>query len=548
MKFDLVSFIVSVYDSGSLQIRLKSRILAWSAMVMGSLSILMGTVMFVTGAVVVGVLLAAFFVFALTVALILRAGKYFAASSIFLYGLFAVMFLAIKFDAYKNVYECYVFGTLGSFLLITGALIANKSRQTTILAFLDLAAIAVLYALDGRGADGGKVTLLAIQSLVTSGIMVALGGVFASMIVKTQNNLLSDVERQAKQAGENYRSMSEAITETQDNALRIGGALAERADGTIEALKELRVAIHAILEGMDGLTAAVAESETANARAVTGQEVVQEALADYSGEVSKASAAIEEMAASVKSIGAQASGKREAVRGLCDLAEAGEAKLSRIKDSIDQILVAAGSMMEMSGFIEDVAERTNLLGLNASIEAAHAGAAGRGFAVVAGQIRNLSIEAGKSSRVISQTLKETRAGIEAASGQNAEAIEFFKTISQEIRGVSGMIEELLSSLQEMSNGAVDVVQAVEAVSSFTVSTEKAVNDSRQSIAVSSTGITKVAAIAGEVRVGSIEMDARFGRMEEDAVDVQRLGGENLVNVETLRMRIDAVRAAAEKSG
>ena len=72
--------------------------------------------------------------------------------------------------------------------------------------------------------------------------------------------------------------------------------------------------------------------------------------------------------------------------------------------SINQILDSAKRMMETSVFIGDVAERTNLLGMNASIEAAHAGAAGKGFAVVADQIRGLSVEASKSSRLISDTL------------------------------------------------------------------------------------------------------------------------------------------------
>ena len=83
--------------------------------------------MLLTGAVLAGLAIVFFSLFCFATIFILWTGRYYLASSVFLYVLFAVMFLAINSTPTSILYECYVFGTLGSFLLIAGALIASKS-------------------------------------------------------------------------------------------------------------------------------------------------------------------------------------------------------------------------------------------------------------------------------------------------------------------------------------------------------------------------------------------------------------------------------------
>jgi methyl-accepting chemotaxis protein len=473
--------------------------------------------------------------------ILLRRGKYYLASSFILYGLWLIMFVAIKFDAYQDVYECYVFGTLGSFALLACALIADKPQQSIVLMVLDLVAITVLYVFDALPKDGGKVTTLAIQSLATSSFIVITGGFCSAFIVRNATDLVHEVEKRARAAGDNFKRLNEAMMGAQATSQRIGEQLSGSVVNTVTSVKSLQNTVNQIVNGMDTLARALHESESANASTVDNQEKVRLAMADYAREVAHASSAIEEMAAAVSSIGGQASQKGEAVHSLVSLAKAGEEKLSAIKTSIDKILDSAQSMMEMSVFIEDVAERTNLLGLNASIEAAHAGASGKGFAVVADQIRALSVEAGKSSRTISDTLKETRDAIQQTSKQNLEVIQFFKKISEDVQGVSNMIEELLYNIKEISGGSEDVLRAVQSVSALTSSTEETVINSQSAVSKSSEGINSVSKIAVKVRNDSIEMVGRFGEMLHEAEEVQRLGQQNLETVESLKSRINASR-------
>jgi methyl-accepting chemotaxis protein len=546
-NMSLTGFFVTRYGNESLQIRKKAGILAWTALIIGGLSTLLGLVMIATGAFVAGGIIFVYSAICALVLILLKAGKYTLASSVFLYTLFLVMFAAIKFDEYKNVYECYVFGTLGSFLLIASALIGNRSRQAVVLTLLNLLAIAILYIADTLPEEmkAGGVSVLAIQSLATSVVMVTAGGFLSTVMVKMQNQLLIQVEKEAKKALENYQELNTTILGTQDKVMTVGASLALRTDNTITAIETMQKKIQEITLGMRSLSHALKRSGDSNSRAVSRHEKVQEVLESYSNQVNVASTAIEQMAAAVKNIGGQANQKRDAVRNLAGMARSGETKLTAIKEAIDQVLESSNSMMDLSRIIGDVADRTNLLGLNASIEAAHAGTVGKGFAIVADQIRKLSEEVAKSTRTIAETLEITRGAVARASSENDEAIEFFRQISSDISGVTQMMEEFLSSVQEISSGANDVLTAVETVANLTHTTEQAVAESRESINTSSDGIRAVVAIGEQVRMEAEDINSRFGTIREDALSVKKLGDENMGYIEDLKVRIEAIQKAAQ---
>ena len=269
---------------------------------------------------------------------------------------------------------------------------------------------------------------------------------------------------------------------------------------------------------------------------------MNEALSSYSEEVARASSAIEEMAAAAGNIGSQASQKKEAVHALVELSRAGEALLSSMSQSMDNIFESSKKMAEVNVFMGDVAERTNLLGMNASIEAAHAGVSGRGFAVVAGQIRALSVEAGNSSRVISESLKEMQGAVQTAAAKNGEAMSFFKKIADEIHGVSLMLEELLGNIQELSAGSSDVIGAVEKVAELTRGTESAVREARENIGKSSEGIEAVADIAAKVRTDAIDMAGSFDALRKDSGELEVLGRDNLGTIRELKEHLKAFAA------
>jgi|GEM_PF-2079744 len=536
---NIIAFFTAGYETSGLQLQRKSKILAVTALVIGPVSLILGSIMLATNAIIAGASLVAL-AFASIIALImLKRGRYYVSSSFLIYALFIVMFCAIKWDAYKNIYECYVFGTLGSFLLIVSALIADRPIQSLVSMVLDIAAIIVLYASDALPLDGGAVTALAVQSLSTACLVVVLAGLCSAYIVSNSSRLIEDIERHASDERAHYEMLNGAMMTARAHSLEIGGKLSSSVEHTIASVRDLQHSVADIEAGMDSLTRALGESEVANNSNVESHNSVREALISYSAEVAHASSTIEEMAAAVTSIGDQAGRKGESVKNLADLAKNGESKLAEIRKSIAHVLESAQHMMDMSAFIEDVAERTNLLGLNAAIEAAHAGASGRGFTIVAEQIRGLSNETANSSRKIAETLKDTMEAIKAATRQNEEVISFFTRITEDTLSVSRMLEELLDSIDEISSGARDVLGAVQTVSELTASTEETMTGSRTCLDRSTAGIGEVSRIASIVKRSSAEMADRYDGILRDAENVQILGRRNLETVESLRTSLDS---------
>lgn len=543
MSFAPLVFFAARYDGQSLQIRKKSRILAAMALGFGAISVVFAALMALTGAGTVSLIFVGLAVFCASVMLLLRAGRYHLASSLFLYGIFAAMFVAIKIDAYVDVYETYVFSTLGCFLLVVTSLVADRPRQAVAIMAMSLLGIEALYWIDAFPKDKGVVTMLAIQNLSVSSLMVAISGIGSAYLVRTTSGLVEEVTRRADAASDSYAKLNSAMNSAQAASQSVGERLSASVARSMSSLESLKARVLDISRGMERLTEALELSDSANAGAVSSQDSVNEALSSYSEEVARASSAIEEMAAAAGNIGSQASQKKEAVRALAELSRAGEALLSSMNQSMGNILESSKKMAEVNVFMGDVAERTNLLGMNASIEAAHAGVSGRGFAVVAGQIRALSVEAGNSSRVISESLKEMQGAVEAAAARSGEALSFFKRISDEIHGVSLMLEELLGNILELSAGSSDVIGAVEKVAELTRGTESAVREARENIGKSSEGIETVGDIAAKVRTDAMDMAGSFDALRKDSGELETLGRDNLGTIKELKEHLKGFAAA-----
>jgi methyl-accepting chemotaxis protein len=539
MRFDPLAFFTVKYADSSLQVRKKSRILATMGVTFGLISVLFSVLMAVTRSVVPSFVFAGLVVFCAAVLALLRAEKYHVASSAFLYGMMAAMFIAIKFGEYaSNVYNTYVMGTLGCFLLVVTALVADRPVQAIVIGVLNLASIETIYWVDCFPNDHDVVTTLAIQNLSVSSLMTILGAGIAAYLVRMTTQLLGEVEREAVKAERSYDELNTAMTQAQRSSQRIGESLAESVARTSDSISELRAAVLGIGAGMDELDGALDRSGEANRKADGYQGEVRKALAAYSEQVGRASAAIEEMAAAAGSLASQASKKKEAVIALVETSRAGEGMLSSTTASIELIKDSSTRLAELAAIIGDVADRTNLLGMNASIEAAHAGSAGKGFAVVANEIRSLSVEAGKSARVIGETLREVQQAVSLTAEKSSVAFGSFQKISEGIRDLSRMIDELLSSIRELSSGSAEVVQAVEAVADLTRSTEVAVDRSGDGMRQSLEGMDAVAEIASKVRAETSEMAERFDAMRQDSDEVRKLGGENLGTIQALRASLD----------
>lgn len=175
----------------------------------------------------------------------------------------------------------------------------------------------------------------------------------------------------------------------------------------------------------------------------------------------ESSAAIEEMTATLGSASGLASGKRDQVERLAQAVRGGESDMAATIDAIRRVSQGVTGISDMTEVIHDVAEKTNLLSMNAAIQAAHAGSAGKAFAVVAGEIRVLAEATGGNAKRISSSISAIIEQIKASDAISTRTGENFRAVIKDVGLMADEMSRLLDFLGEMASGGSQVTKGIE---------------------------------------------------------------------------------------
>ena len=263
-------------------------------------------------------------------------------------------------------------------------------------------------------------------------------------------------------------STATAVTQASEQTGRIG-ELIEQQD---EEIRNTSGAIHTITSQVDGMV------ESADAQR---------------GAVSDALASVEELNGSISNLNSIAEVRRDAAERLRTTANEG---LEKMRASVDAITLMEATTSEMLGLIDvihEVAGQTNLLSLNAAIEAAHAGESGKGFAVVAEEIRKLAGETATHAQSIDASLKREVEGIGLAGSANRAAVELFEKSVTEIDELVAAISEIVAGLAEQLVATQEILRAEQVIDDLASQTTERVESVRGNTSTIRTSIDAVTA-------------------------------------------------------
>ena len=149
---------------------------------------------------------------------------------------------------------------------------------------------------------------------------------------------------------------------------------------------------------------------------------------------------------------------------LSETSNAGTVEVSKTQQLIEGITEKSHRMNEVIQVISKIATQTNLLAMNAAIEASHAGEAGKGFSVVADEIRKLSISTQKSAQDIGDLISEVTESIEEGSQSMKDTSKAFEQIKDGITEQSLVVDNISTTMAEQSSGATDVLTTTNQIS------------------------------------------------------------------------------------
>jgi iron only hydrogenase large subunit-like protein/ABC-type transporter Mla subunit MlaD len=209
--------------------------------------------------------------------------------------------------------------------------------------------------------------------------------------------------------------------------------------------------------------------------------------------VEQSSASTEKMLVSIKDTSDVSLNKQEAIKELIGNAAQGQESMRVTIKSVQDISQSVDGIAQAIKIISGIAANTNLLSMNAAIEAAHAGEAGRGFAVVADEIRRLSESTSENSRNISKTLKNIIDGIAVTSKQSGDTDNRITEMSKEIGGFAQTMTDLIKTFNELSAESGDITASLDSLQ-------------HQSVAVK-TGYVRIMSMTDELHDTMAEMTA-----------------------------------------
>ncbi|MDR2482870.1 MAG: methyl-accepting chemotaxis protein [Treponema sp.] len=247
----------------------------------------------------------------------------------------------------------------------------------------------------------------------------------------------------------------------------IGNELAVNISESAAAINEITANIQSIKGRVINQAASVTQTHVSMER-ISGNisklngHVERQALG-----VSQTSQAIEAMLANIQFVTQTLVKNAENVRELTGASEAGRGGLEEVAADIQEIARESEGLLEINAVMENIASQTNLLSMNAAIEAAHAGEAGKGFAVVAGEIRKLAENSSAQSKTISAVLKKIKSSIDKITRSTENVLGKFGSIDGGVRTVSGQEAGIRNAMEEQSAGSRQVLEAIGQVNAIT---------------------------------------------------------------------------------
>jgi len=333
------------------------------------------------------------------------------------------------------------------------------------------------------------------------------------------------------------------VTET---AHEVSEELAASSEETAASLHEITVNTEGMKDKIVRLDSEVSASAKSAADVSDFINRLTELIQTQASAINQSSASIEEMSASIGNIAKASEEKLRIANELETSALDGQTEMEETEQLIKRVADSASVIMEMIQIIQDIASKTNLLAMNAAIEAAHAGDFGKGFAVVADEIRNLAESSAESARTITESLGEVGEFIKVSEASTARTGEVFSRIVGQIKEVSQSMSEMKSATAELSIGADQVLEALSSLVETTEEVKTSSSEMSERVSSISVAMQRVSEISADTKGGMEEQSLAMTEIQKAAQDISDAGLRNSESVRDLQLLVDKfqVRKAA----
>ena len=454
-------------------------------------------------------------------------------------GLFFAQFVCILFiDSGANPYVVYRMLAFAMFISLAQFLISTKLKEiiffqagTFLLAAFELVTLIPVISPEDR------------ITLYTSSFVVASAFVMSLSLLITNFNMITNfttlLMNEKLNINKAFTEISKIVKESK-KGLETGHLLSENtiiAEKEAKSIKEtfldLKKASEQLLNTAVKMTADFAVMQEDSVE-------MKENTVSQNNAISESSAAITQIAANISNINEIASQRNKNMNVLITSLNGQKAIIQEALTAVKDVKDSSNDISSFVTTVEEIANQTGLLAMNASIEAAHAGAQGKGFAVIAQEIRKLSEETAKNSTHIGEVLETNEKTVEKA----AEAVNSFANQvdqnTKELQETMQSLEGILMGISEMNVGTRSVMNSLQEIVDTSKHNETVVGDVSGKITQQKETMVGVKDFIGMLENSVSETESKIERIQNILSIVSETSETNIAMAETVNESLEAM--------
>jgi len=335
---------------------------------------------------------------------------------------------------------------------------------------------------------------------------------FSGKISKFRKDEIGNMQKALVKIKDNIKAAMDKLNKNLEKITSDSEQLNTVIEESTGALEVITANMEKMKLDTESQTGSVLETAGAIDKIVLSINLLNEAVYAQATHITQSSAAIEQMVAHIDSIRQVADNAGKTADMISESSSEGRTKLLHLVEEINGIQEQSQMLQRANTTIADIAAQTNILSMNAAIEAAHAGEAGKGFAVVAVEIRKLAELSAKESDSISAEIKKMEQRISQISVDSSDTVKSMESMFTEIKALDQSFGVMNNAVVEQSAGGDQILSALRSLQDITGRVKEGTdNIHRQSGAIQKEAVV-LESISQKVAQQAIEVNTASGKI------------------------------------